>query len=401
MGNNLFEKFVFALLALYCITLAVSMQIRSEEYQWDFKIYYYAAKAHAAGLNPYDTNALSDVAHEPVGLPYTYPPFTLYLFYPLTFMALNKASWLFLTVKCFLLIGLVHLWKKDFLGDGRDPLFYPFCLLAFNSAVCVDIWAGNITSFEQFFIWTAFHFFLRNRWILFCLFLMIGALFRVTPIAFLLLFCFSNAKRKELYLLLSAAAFLLGSWISYSIHPDQFSDFLNTVSALHERGFQNPSTLPLTRDVLEIIAGGRKGAVSPRFEWIPYGTLVTGILFVTWRAYRVIQSVVVKDRERLQILLMCLAYALILPRFKDYSYISLIVPTYFLLVKIRFSTRYLLLFVFSILPIRQLSMLWPRLDLGLLWEYYVLILVYLVWGMYVYELLSLRAGPSLGKRIAR
>jgi hypothetical protein len=392
MGNDLFNKLLLVSLALYCITLAVTIGIQSEEYQWDFRVYYYAAKAYAAGLNPYDQNALAQVAHTPVGLPYTYPPATLLLFYLFTFVELNTAFWLFLTVKCVLLIGLIYLWKKNFLKTGEDPLFYPFCFLAFNSAVCVDILAGNITILEQFCIWVGFHFFMKNRLILFCVFVLLGSVFRLTPVVFLVLLWYSNAKRKDLYFLFSLVIFVSTLLVSYSMNPAHFSDFLTTVSGLDERGFVNPSTLPLTKDLLEIIADRMGVTIVPGVEWIVYSTIVVGIVLVTWRAYRAAGSGVVKDREHLKVFLMCLVYALVLPRFKDYSYISLVVPTFSMLMKIRFSKTYFLLFLLSILPTRQLSSLWPGMDFGPLWEYHVLLLAYLVWGMYVYRLFSMGKG---------
>ena len=165
---------IVGLLFLYCVGLVIHVAVHSDKLQWDFKVYYYAAKAYVAGLNPYDVKTLSEIAQDPrilhLKLKFTYPLVTLLFFRLFLFVDYNTAFYLFLGLKCILLIGLICLWRKEFLKIEADLLFYFFCLLAFNGAIYLDMRSGNICLLEQFVLWLAFYFLLRRRLLLFCLF---------------------------------------------------------------------------------------------------------------------------------------------------------------------------------------------------------------------------------------
>ncbi|MBW2171701.1 MAG: hypothetical protein JRF69_06935 [Deltaproteobacteria bacterium] len=88
----------------------------------------------------------------------------------------------------------------------------------------------------------------------------------------------------------------------------------------------------------------------------------------------------------------CLTYALISPRFKDYSYILLILPTYYLFKRIghkRFYPYILILFCFVIPGLTK------EVNLFSLIGYYPLAMAYGVWTIYLYYILSRKSEKIL------
>ena len=204
---------------------------------------------------------------------------------------------------------------------------------------------------------------------------------------FLLLLWLSKEKRKYIYFFGSSILYLSILLLSYIASPSLFKDFVRNAGGIDERGLINPSTLPLIRDLLSLLAERTGITVSAGVEWALFITVITAIVFVTWRAYRALRSAEVEDQERIAVFLACLVYALILPRFKDYSFVLLIVPTYFIIKRSTYLSAYPLLFIFAILSSRSIRS--PALDAIFitLWAYYPLILAYCVWGLYLYEIL--------------
>ncbi len=119
---------------------------------------------------------------------------------------------------------------------------------------------------------------------------------------------------------------------------------------------------------------------------IIFSIAITGILFASWKAYRRLRYTEREDKERLFLFLACLVYALILPRFKDYSYILLIVPAYFILKELTYWKAKPILFILIILP-SPINASLPGISLisRVIWEYYSLFLAYSIWGLYIYE----------------
>jgi hypothetical protein len=364
------------------------MSINIDQFQWDFRTYYYAAKAYAAGLNPYDVNTISGISPVPIGLKFVYPPLTLIFFRLFILFDYNMAYYLFLALKCASLIALILLWRKRILGNNTDLLFYLFCMFAFNSAVYIDISAGNISLIEQFLIWLAFLFFLKKKAALFCLLIIIAGLFKIWPILFLFLLWFSNEEKKWIYFSGSLLMFIALMFISFMVSPELFVNFIQNAGAIYERGVRNPATFSLIMDPFQLLAREAGIIVPVVVPRVIFSILILGILFVSWQAFRKLRMAKREDKERLFLFLACLVYALILPRFKDYSYILLIVPTFFILKRLSYWKAAPVLFILAILPSPLNASLpgFKLLSRGI-WEYYPLFLAYGIWGLYLYEIL--------------
>jgi hypothetical protein len=156
------------LLGLYFVTLIMHISANYTHYQWDFRTHRKAGEIFASGKNPYDADIL--MSQKGGDFLYTYPPVTLFLYRFFTLTSYKTAFHVFLISKCILLVGLIYFWRREFLKQAAGPLFYLFCLLAFNSAVFRDFIAGNINLIEQVMLWLAFCFYLRRKLVLFCIF---------------------------------------------------------------------------------------------------------------------------------------------------------------------------------------------------------------------------------------
>jgi len=341
-------------------------------YQWDFKTFYYAAKAHASGLNPYGVTSLSEIAKKPVGFRFRYPPQTLLLLRFFSYFNLNTAYYLFLALKCCLLAGMFLLWTKIFLKREADIWFYPFALLAFNTSIFVDIAAGNISIFEQFGLWLGFFFLLKRRLFLFCLAIVLIANFKITPLFFLVLLLFIKDKKKYLYFFASLFTFGMIQAVYYIFSP-LYQDFLIFGSRL-EKGWGNPSSFSLLRNLMSSLAHLTGHATFSVLHVGVYAIFVAAVLVISWRGVITLKSILPAsevDRERMMILLACLVYAVVVPRFIAYSQIILIVPAYFVLRRLLSGMEGVLLFILIAFQTPQHSGM-PGMDQvhDFIWTYY-------------------------------
>jgi hypothetical protein len=385
--KTLFEKMLIGVILVYCISILMYIFSHIDQYQWDFQVYYYAAKAYAEGLNPYDNNALSQVAQSPITLKFVYPPITLLFFRVLLLVKHTTASYLYLLLKCTLLIVLLRVWKNIFLGE-IDAFFYLFCLLAFNSPIYLDLLSGNISTLEECLIWFAFYGYLKNKRLLFCLFIVIAAAFKMLLIVLILLLYFSKKAHKYLYMIGSFIAFSAMLLLGYLINPLYFASFMQNISGLNEkRGILIPSTFSLIKNVSRFLGETYNLVIPDYAQLVLYFGIIAIIVFVSWRAYKALRASATQDIERMEIFLACFVYILILPHVRDYSYILLIVPTYFLFRQVRYLAAYPFLMMIAILSDRHVTLPGFPILFSILWEYYPLMIAYLVWGLYVYHFL--------------
>lgn len=383
--NVLLERILISIILVYCLGILIHILTHREQYQGDFQVYYYAAKAYTQGLNPYDTNALSQVAQKEIGLKFVYPPATL-LFFRL-FLAVNytTAFYLFLLLKCALLAVLLYMWRKIFLEE-IDVFFYLFCVLAFNGTIYIDLGSGNVSILEQFLIWFAFYWYLKNKHLLFCVLIVIAAIFKLTPIVFLVVLYFSKHKQKYLSMAVSLLSFLFVLLFSYIRNPSLFMSFIrNTTTLNQKRGILIPSTFSLITNVSRFLAENHKVVVPSTVQTILYVAILATILFVSWRARNMLRASTTQDITRIEIFFACVVYTLILPHFRNYSYILLIVPAYFIFRQMRYLPAYPFIFILAILSAVWISLPGFALLFAIFWEYYPLAIAYLVWGLYLYH----------------
>jgi hypothetical protein len=336
MGKKIFGIVGLVFLLAYFLSLVLHISANSDQYQWDFRTHRKAGEIFASDLDPYDSRVLFPQAQ--TTFLYNYPPLTLYFYKFFAQFDYKSAFHIFLVTKCILLIGLIYFWKRVFLTTNTYALFCLFCLLAFNSAVYRDLVAGNINLMEQVLLWLAFFFFINHRLILFCTFCLLAASFKMTPTFFLVLLLLSDDKKKYQYFVCSGFAFFAYLFIQYIIVPDMVTSAIqNAFAVVSERGTIVPSTFTLISDVFNWLQKN-VGLATPQI--IPFtilAVLVAAVILLTYRAHIRLKIAKVENKQILEVFLVCLVYALIHPRFKDYAYISLIVPAYYIIMNSRFT----------------------------------------------------------------
>ena len=260
--------------------------------------------------------------------------------------------------------------------------------MAFNCAVFLDIRAGNINLVEQVLLWVAFYFYLKGRLALFCAFALLAASFKMTPIFFLVLLLVCDDKRKYHYFAAAASIFLAYLLVQYLITPDLFAGFLrNAFDVVGEKGAWGPSSSKFVDEFFRMISK----VYDPVPRWLPSAVIISltaAVFFLTGRAYLLLKRIQLEDAEKIALFLICLLYGLIHPRFKDYAYMLLIVPSYYIMKNARYTKAYAFIFALTILA--SPHVLLPGIDIisSLVWRYFPLMLAYAIWGIYLYEIFS-------------
>jgi hypothetical protein len=353
------------------------------ETMWDFKKDYYAAKAHSLGLNPYLNADLAAVSGEIMPLPYVYPPPTLLFFKIFNLFDYQSAQYLYLLFKGVLLVGIFSIWKR-LLKDGFNIEFLVFSVLAFNASLLVDLHTGNASLLEQFLLWLGFSFYLRNRLPQFCICVLAASAFKLMPAAFLLLLLFTKDDRRRLLFGLSALILVCYLLFSHLATPSLFAHYMRNaeIGATRmgfERGVNNPSTLALIRDWATLMGYVLKIRLPHLLPYIIYAVVASGVLYHSLHGLKVLQSGRRGDRRLQMVLLACLTFVLVAPRFKNYTYFLLAPAAYAVLGNPAVRKYRSILSVLIILP---LSPLMPRPEFLLgMWGYYPLLLVYGLWAL--------------------
>jgi hypothetical protein len=384
------------LIALYALALLYGVLANGDRMQWDFQTYYYAGRAFAQGLDPYDLQALTQVAGREIGYPFAYPPVTLPVFEVLGTLDLRTASVVYLALKVVALAGLIAIWRRWFIRSRPDLFFYLFLLFGFGGAIYADLSSGNISLFEQVALWVAFAAFARGRTFAFTLLVVGVSLFKLTPILLLGLLLIRGGRHTGRAMAGGLLAFAAALGVSYVIWPHLFTSFLQGGWSFDERGGINPSSLALLRDIYDYLLGR---GVLPEWEglpWLGYLAWVVGVMLITRRAAARHPS---RD-PRTWIYVGCLAYVLVAPRFKNYAYILLLVPAYELLrgwIAVRSERALLLVLMLSGSP--PVPFGFSAAAGQLIAGYYSLLGAGLLWGLAVRRRDRMKAGETSDGRM--
>jgi hypothetical protein len=293
-------------------------------YQWDVIVYWWSGRAFAHGQSPYGA-----IPGQPEYLHFVYPPIVAALFAPLAILKPSVAKLLWIALKALAFWLTVRIWRRTIDVEQRvvPPIF--FFTFALGSAALVDFTAGNIAVFEQLALWLAFAALLtRRRWT-FALLVVLAAQAKLTPVFFLgLLLVVDDRPHWGPFVGGGALmAALVGS--NVLLFPAQTREFLASVSALGERGWGDPSTLGVMQDLVDQLRGLRL----PLPEATAYALYLAAVAFVLaqtlrwWRARNAADA-----SRRVEIVLVTLAaYALVMPRMKDYSYVALLPVAWYVL----------------------------------------------------------------------
>jgi hypothetical protein len=293
--------------------------------QGDLRIYVAAAEASAAGRSPYEPGALVGPAGNRQELPFVYPPASLPLLRGLLVLDHRTTYFAYFVVKMVAVVVLIALWRRRlFPDDLAGACLYLLCALGYGQTIKMDVRAGNVSVFEQLFVWTAALAFLRRRPWTYAALITAAAALKPTNAALLLLLLVDRGRRERAAVAAGVAALALVHGLSAAVRPDLFADFLRNAAALDDRGRTNPAALALIRDGMERLAGGQ---VPGHLDMIVYGLWVLLVGLTTL-------SVARRSDRTGALACAFLAFALAAPRFKDYSYILLIPPSVTVVVRV-------------------------------------------------------------------
>jgi Glycosyltransferase family 87 len=315
---------------LWGVSLAALVYHRQDN-QWDFQVYYYAAKAWTRTLNPYALDSLKTVGGDKdLDLQFVYPPITLSFFRLFTRLPYDVSCNIWLALNVLGLVALVGLWWRTFLKNVDGLVFLVVVLLAFNSATLWDLHSGNVTVFEQLFLWVGFWCYLRGERACFALLVVLGSVFKITLIVLLGLLLFPREVRKAGLRIFVAglATFILLVFSPMLYHPSLGSSFLaNLMNLRFDVGLADPCAFALIAFLSFhhwIVMSYLWRAILAYGAW---GVYVVAVVALTFRPL----LIVLKRDDRLSALVYSiLVYTLITPRVMAYSYMILIVP--FLLI---------------------------------------------------------------------
>jgi len=307
--------------------------------QWDFNVYYSAAHALAVGETPYRP------IHPHPGLAgdliFQYPPLTTYLFYWTNLLSLESAKLAWLGLKLAAVGVLAWIWRRDFERvDATWPIAL-FIALGFNATLLRDFVTGNISTLEQVGIWLGFAMLVRGRPYAAAAILAFAAQFKLLPAAFLVLIPLVRPRDGWKAFLLGCGLFVGLLGLNFVLSPhlthDYLSQFTNANVRMDDRGINNPSSLALFRDIIDLTAWvpglSYNREAGTRVYLFYIAALVLILIRVTsGRVRRVLNS-----DPRLIVYLGCALFAVAMPRMKDYSYILMLIPALFVIRDLRRS----------------------------------------------------------------
>jgi hypothetical protein len=280
--------------------LVLGQALLGQSAQWDLKMLLAMGHAFREGRDPYVTVN---------GLLFPYPPIAVPLLAPLSILPGGAAVWVWVLLKLGALGGLLAVWRNfvELRGTALEVLYF---LLAFGSALTVDFVSGNPCTFEQLGLWLGLWALARGRIGWFCVAVVTTAQLKLAPVLLLGALLVVPEEPRWGAFAASAAAFAASLGLQRLIAPQWFAEFVARAGSMDERGPNNPALLSLLRDLVP----GEHAALA---VWVAAVVAVAGL---TARALRK-----TKAEVRFRVMLAAVAYALIAPRLKDYSY-ELLLP---------------------------------------------------------------------------
>jgi hypothetical protein len=306
----------YRIVLLVLLSFVVIVAVRWHNYQWDFYLAYDSGRDFLRGVSPYRGEGLS----------FYQAPLTLYLYSLPARLPFLLAYELWLGLKLCALAGLLWIWNRHFLRLEKTWWMAAYLGLAYAGTIYADLVSGNVSIFEQLGLWLGFVALLRGHYARFCLCIILVSQFKLTPMFFSLLLLLLPKVPQWKWLTACWAGFLAVFSLNFILEPTLLKGFFDVAPALDERGTQNPSTLAFIRDVVDLVTGLRysSGGHTDELAFLVVALAIGLISLVAILRYRRTGP---EADPTVIIYLSCLAYCLLVPRLKSYSYIMLLVPT--------------------------------------------------------------------------
>ncbi len=343
-----------AVLGVLILFILVNILSKPDAYQGDFKDYYWKSYTYSQGLDPYDIANIKKVMFKKGGearsvfkermsnlAHLAYAPFVFEFFSVFTFFEYDDAQKIYLLMRILALLVLLYTWFNLILPLDRIQLNWHyllnglvvllFIMFAWRSAIYTDFRVGNVSVFEQMFLWLGIYFFLGKRYNLFAIFVVLASLIKIVPIVFLglsacLWFDRENRKQATVSILVGVSGFIFYHLLNYLSNPQTYTTYFFAVINMvdESRGVINPSLMSLLKDFCEWGVGF--------FSMdIDYNRYANGLFLVCVAGLSIPFFLVLLKRklyrDHLELVMFTSFYiAAILPRLKNYSFILLVLP---------------------------------------------------------------------------
>jgi len=310
--------------ATLLLALAAAAFVRVGRAQWDLRVYAECSRALAGGADPYAFEPLVDHSR----FQCLYPPAVIDLYRPFAGPG-GERAWA--ALKVLSLAAMLLLWRRWILRPGRDLPRLLAAALLYGSPFWTDFVSGNAGSFEHLVLWAGLAAFVAGRDLLFAALIAAAAQPKLLPLALLPLVLAAprpDWRAAAFGGALAAALFAVNELAHPGLTRAFFRHLADPVQAWHyERGPNNCSVYALVHHAVETATGVR--AIATPWAKRVHAVWALAVAALTARALLVLRRGPGgdEDRRRRAALLYCAAYALVVPRLKDYSFLLLIPPT--------------------------------------------------------------------------
>jgi len=305
------KKFYFSLAGAVTVFLIILAMLIADKdkYFWDFASYYYAGKTASLGQNAYDVNVInqirvSDGQYKGSVPPFVYPNVFLSVFKFLSALSFSQALYLFLGFKLTALALLMPVWIKLLKGQN-SPLMPWIVLLGFGSSLLIDFLTGNISTFEQLFLWVGIYNYLNGRYKTGVALMAVAGSVKTVLLFMPFMLVLLNHKKEYMFM---ATAFVIMAAMAI------FNYLTIPLSSFSGGAFNSPAYVLIKASAIRLFSSS--GIITANLLFIIY----TLVILVLW----ILSQKNMDNKSRIMFLI--LVYSLISPRFSDYSFLISSIP---------------------------------------------------------------------------
>jgi len=311
----------------------------------DYNIYCGAVKVFEDGNNPYLVDNLRVYTRS--DLSFTYLPLNIIMFKGLCHFNRFFHPWIIYYI-CWsgLLLGSFLVIKKSD-ADCQHLLLFTLLITGFMGTYW-NFFTGNTGLIHVFLISLMFYSIIKKKYYWASLFLVFASLLKIIPLIFSVLFIFAKISKwtKIKIWIFIALLFVLAHLLSFVLYPGiTISYYLSIIgrmgqqhSPVHERV---GTFFFLFEEISKTLFGG-----------IPVISLCLYLVFTGLILTVVVKYSRAKNRSFLNVFsLGMLAFILIFPRFRSYSFAWSLVPAYFLVKDWNLNGKFLAVLVVSVAPL--------------------------------------------------
>lgn len=296
---------------------------------WDYFAYFYSSDVFSKGINPYLQSEVEQ-ALDFGFTPFRYFPISLYFFRIFNHWEYNLSLEIYIVLKSIIFLLTISIWLIYVFKDYRLKTFLVLiATYGFNKATFIDFDSGNITVFEVFGLTIAVIFLLKNKTIMYCLIIAFLALFKVQVIALIFL-PLINFKWRRVYIILSIILMCTILFFTYYyLNPPLIQAYIDLIFTVIGDTGKYAGNFGIMHLINTFVSPFLKNIIDFTYwNYLIYFLWITLIGVLTFFAFRKTKG---KVSNMMLITYSIFVFALIVPRFPDYTFMFLIVPAVYVI----------------------------------------------------------------------